>query len=82
MKLQGRLGWQISIADCSTSIAPILDLSGVHGWARCQLGNGINDLSVESQLRKSLTLVSVLIIDTLAIPELDGRLLYNYCSNH
>ena len=30
---------------------------------------------------KSLTLVRVVFIDTLAIPELDGRFLYNHCSD-
>jgi len=65
------------MADCSTSIALILDLIGVDFWARCQLGKGIKDVSVESQLRKSLPLVSVVIIDTLAIPEQHGRFLYN-----
>jgi len=36
---------------------------------------------VASKLRKSLTLVRVVFIDTLAIPELDGRFLHNHCSN-
>ena len=34
-----------------------------------------------SELRKSLTLVSVVFIDTLAIPELDGRFLHNHYSD-
>ena len=34
-----------------------------------------------SKLRKSMTLVRVVFIDTWAIPELDGRSLHNHCSD-
>jgi len=69
-----------SIADYSTTTAPILNLIAGYCWARRQLCGGIEDLSVASKLRKSLTLVRVVFIDTLAIPELDGRFLRNHCS--
>jgi len=36
---------------------------------------------VASKLRKSLTLMRIVFIDTLAIPELDGRFLHNHCSD-
>jgi len=36
---------------------------------------------VASKLRKSLTFVRVVFIDTLAIQELDGRFLHNHCSD-
>jgi len=63
---------QISMADSSTTTAPILDLIAGECWARRQLHRGIKDVSVASKLRKSLTLVRVVFIDTLAIPDLDG----------
>jgi len=69
------------MADSSTASAPILDLIAGGCWARPQLHSGIKDVSVESKLRKSLTLVRVVFIDTLAIPELDGRSLHNHCSD-
>jgi len=70
-----------SIADSSTTTAPILNLVAGDCWARCQLRSGIKDVSVASKLRKSLTFVRVVFIVTLAIPELDGRFLYNHCSD-
>ena len=81
--LNGVGSWrsQNSIADSSTTTAPILNLIPGGCWARRQLRSGIKDVSVASILRKSLTLVSVVFIDTLAIPELDGRLLHNHCSD-
>jgi len=81
--LNGVGSWrsQNSMADYSTTTAPILNLIAGGCWARRQLRSGIKDVSVASKLRKSLTLVSVVFIDTLAIPELDGRLLHNHCSD-
>ena len=38
---------------------------------------GIKEVSVASKLMKSLTLVRVVFIGTLAIPELDGRFLHD-----
>jgi len=70
-----------SMADSSTTTAPILNLIAGDCWARCQLRSGIKDVSVSSKLRRSLTFVRVVFIDTLAIPELDGRFLYNHCSD-
>ena len=72
---------QNSIADPSTTSAPILNLIAGDRWTRCQLRSGIQDVSVASKLRKSLTLVSVVFIDTLAISELDGRFLHNHRSD-
>jgi len=72
---------QNSMADSSTTTAPILNPIAGGCWARRQLRNGIKDISVASKLRKSLTLVSVVFIDTLAIPELDGRFLHNHRSD-
>jgi len=50
-------------------------------WTRRQLRGGIRYVSVTSKLRKSLTLVGVVFIGTLAISELDGRFLHNHCSD-
>jgi len=72
---------QNSIADSSTTTAPILNLIAGECWARRQLRSGIKDVSVASKLRKSLTFVRVVFIDTLAITELDGRFLHNHCSD-
>ena len=69
------------MTDSSTTSAPILDLIQGDCWARRQLRNGIKDVPVTSKLRKSLTLVTVVIIAPLAIPALDGRLLHNHCSD-
>jgi len=69
------------MADSSTTTAPIQIPIAGGCWARCQLRSGIKDVCVASKLRKSLTLVRVVFIDTLAIPELDSRFLYNHCSN-
>ena len=68
---------QNSIEDSSTTAGPILDLIAGDCWARCQLRSGIKDASVASELRKSLTLLGVVFIGTLAIPELDGRFLHD-----
>jgi len=68
-----------SMADSSTTTAPILDLIAGECWARHQLRSDIKDVSVASKLMKSLTLVRVVFIDTLVIPGLDGRFLHNHC---
>ena len=72
---------QNSIEDSSTTAGPILDLIAGGCWARRQLRSGIKDVSVTSELRKSLTLVGVVFIGTLAIPELDGRFLHGRWTN-
>ena len=48
---------------------------------RRQIPSGIKDISVASRLMQSLTLVGVVFIGNLAIPELDGVFLYNHCSD-
>jgi len=63
---------QNSMTDTSITTAPILDLIAGDCWARRQLRRGIKDVSVISKLMKSLTLVWVVFIHTLGIPELDG----------
>jgi len=75
--------WQSQnlMADPSTTTAPILDLIAGGHWARYQLHSGIKNVSVASKLRKSLTLMRVVFIDTLAISELDGRFLHDHCSD-
>ena len=61
------------MADSSTTTYPILNLIAGSYWARRQLRGGVRYISVALILRKSLTLVRVVfIIETLAIPELDG----------
>ena len=72
---------QNSIADSSTTTTPILDSIAEDCWARRQLHNGINNVSVVSKVRKSLTLVRVVFIGPLVIPELDGRFLHDHCSD-
>jgi len=69
------------MADPSTTPAPIRILITGDRWARRQLRSGIKDVSVASELRKLLTLVRVVFIDTLAISELDSRLLHNHGSD-
>jgi len=66
------------MADSSTAAGPILDLIAGGCWARCQLRSGIKDVSVASELRKSLTLVRVVFIDTLVLPELDVRFIHDH----
>jgi len=77
----GCWGSQNSMADSSTTAAPILDLIAGAYWARRQLHSGIKNVSVVSKLRKSLTLMRVVFIDTLAISELDGGFLHNQSSD-
>jgi len=72
---------QNAIADSATTVGPILDLIAGGCWARRQLRSGINDVSVASELMKLLTLVGVVFIGTLALPELDGRFLHNHRSD-
>jgi len=67
------------MTDSSTTSAPILDLIQGDCWAWRQLRHGIKDVSVASKLMKSLTRVGVVFRGTLAIPELDGRLLHSHC---
>jgi len=69
---------QHSMAESSTTTAPILDLIAEDYWARRQLHSGIKNVSVASKLRKSLTLMRVVFIDTLALPELDVRFLHDH----
>jgi len=69
------------MADPSTTASPILDLVAGDCWARRQLRSGIKDVSVASELMKSLTLVGVVFIGTLALPELDVRFLHDHCSD-
>jgi len=69
---------QNPMADSSTTSPPILNLIAGDRWALCQLRSGIKDVSVTSELRKSLTLVRVVFIDTLALPELDVRFPHNH----
>jgi len=78
--LNGVGSWrsQNSIADSSTTTSPIRNPIAGGCWARRQLRSGIKDVSVVSKLRKSLTLVSVVFIDTLALPELDVRFLHDH----
>ena len=69
------------MSDSSTTARPILDQIAGDCWARRQLRSGIKDVSVASKLMKSLTLVWVVFIGTLAIPELDGRFLHDHISD-
>jgi len=61
-----------SMADYSTTGGRNLLLFAGDCWARRQLRGSIRYVSVALKPRKSLTLVGVVFIDTLAIPELDG----------
>jgi len=61
-----------SMADYSTTSGRILLLFAGGCWTRCQLRGGIRYVSFASILRKSLTLVGVVCIGTLAMAELDG----------
>ena len=81
--LNGVGSWrsQNSIPHSSTSTAPNLNLIAGGCWARRQLRSGIKGVSVASKLRRSLTLVSVVFIDTLALPELDVRFRHSHGSN-
>jgi len=50
---------QNSMTDSSSTTAPIMDLIAGDCWARRQLHRGIKDVSVASNLMKSLTHVGV-----------------------
>jgi len=65
------------MADSSTTTALILNLIARDRLARRQLRSGIKDVCVASKLMKSMTLVRVVFIDTLALPELDVRFLHD-----
>jgi len=65
------------MSDSSTTTGPILDQIAGDCWSRRQLRSGIKDMSVASKPMKSLTLVGVVFIGTLALPELDVRFLHN-----
>jgi len=65
----------------TTARQSILNPTPGCSWARCQLSSGIKGVSVASKLRKLLTLLRVVFIDNMAIPELDGRFLHNHCSD-
>jgi len=68
---------QNSMTDHSTTTAPILDLIPGDCRARRQLLSGIKDVPVACKLMKLLTLVGVVFIRPLALPELDVRFLHN-----
>jgi len=70
-----------SIAESSTTTALITNLIARDRCARFQLHSGINDVSVVSDLMKSLPLVRVVFIYTLGIPELNGRFLHKCCAD-
>jgi len=72
---------QNSMADSSTTASPNLDLIAGDCCARRQLRGGIKDVSVASKPTKWLTLVGVVFIGPLAIPELDGRFLDDHCAD-
>jgi len=68
--------------DSSTTTTLILDLIAGGCWAQRQLRSSIMDVTIISQLMKSLTLVGVVFIGILTIPELDGRFLHDHWTNH
>ena len=70
-----------SMAHQSTPARPNPDLIAGGGWARSQLRKGIKNLSLASELMKSLTLVTVVFIATLTIPALYRRSLHNQSSD-
>jgi len=65
------------MADSSTAAGPILDLIARDCWARRQLPGGLKDVSVPSELIISLTLVGVVFIGILVLPEPDVRFLHS-----
>ena len=72
---------QTSMEDSSTTARPILDPITGECWARRQLRGGIKDVFVASKPIKSLTLLGVVLIGTLSIPEPDGRFLHDRWTN-
>jgi len=69
------------MSDYSTTTAPILNLIAGDCWAPRQLRSGIKDVSVASRPIKSLSLVGVVFIDTVALPELDVRFLHDHSAD-
>jgi len=69
------------MADPFTTTCPILDPIAGDCWARRQLRTGIEDVSVASKPMKWLTLVGVVFIGALALPELDVRFLHDRWSD-
>jgi len=70
------------MADSSTTVVRIFDLSSGHHWARRQLLTGIQDITVSSMLMKSLPTLggggsSEGYEGILVITELDGMFLHN-----
>ena len=64
-----------------TAAAPILNLIAGGCQAQGQLHSRIMDVSVTSELMKSVTIIGVVFIgSTLALPELDDGILLNQCS--
>jgi len=71
-----------SMTDPSTTTAPILDPIAGGCWARRQLRSGIKDVSVASELMKSLTIMRVVFVgSTMALPELDVRFLHDHLAD-
>jgi len=65
------------MADSSTTTAPILDLIAGGCWARRRLRPGIKDVSVASEHMKSLTIMEVVFLGSLALTEVDVRFLHD-----
>jgi len=68
---------QNSMTESSTTMPAILDLIMADRWAQRQLHSGIKDVSVASELMKSLTIIVIVFIGPLALPELNIRFLHN-----
>jgi len=68
---------QNSMADSSTTTAPILDLIAGGCWARRRLRPGIKNASVALELMKSLTIMGVVFLGPLALTKLDVRSLHD-----
>ena len=66
------------MTDFSTTTALILDPIAGDCWARHRLCRGIKEVSVPSELMKSLTIiVGVVFIGLMALPELNLRFLHD-----
>jgi len=68
---------QNSMTDSSTTMLAILDLIVADRWAQRQLHSCIKDVSVTSELMKLLTIIVIVFIGPLALPELNVRFLHN-----
>ena len=66
------------MSDSSATTTLILCLIAGDCWARRHVRGGIKDVSVTSKPMTSLTLVGVVFIDTLALPDLDVRSLHSH----